>query len=940
MGRRRTDVRLLVSLVLIIPLILIGVNLSPAHAAAITVTTLADGPGNCPGSNCTLRAAITQANASAGSVDTITFSLSGIVTLTAPLPAITDSAGLTIDGTGQTIAISGNQRARILTVNRGGRLTLNALVVINGADVAGGGVNNAGTLDITNTTVAGSQAAGPNGTGGGVYNTGTLAVLGSMFTDNRANDGAALYNDGGTVTITRSIFSANQAANSGAGLYNKASGKVSIRSSTFADNRVTACCGAGVYNAGSLIIIGSTFSGNQAVSGGGFFNTGTTSITNSTFSGNLATSGAGGGGMNLNVLNVVHSTFYANQAAVTGGGIQNERSGVANVSNTIVANSANGDCGGVAWAATSLNNRTNNDCTGNRGAVTNLDSTLADNGGPTQTHALLAGSNAIDQPDAACLAETDQRGFGRPVNKFCDIGAFEFDAVQPTPTQTLTSSPTLTFTATFTPTITLTPSDTPTATPTFTNTPTRTPSLTRTPTNTRTATFTRTPTFTPSQTYTPSQTFTPSDTSTFTNTPTPTIPTSTATRTPSRTLTPSRTFTLTRTPLPTLPPTEAPPEMTAGPTEEKPPISGLLITSVFMPPVISVNGVSTLTFTITNSNADITLTGLTFVDNFTNDLTIAPKPNVTNTCGGRVSVQGVKRIILTNGTLPPFGACQVKVDVTSSIMGVFLNITNPISSTETGERGTAATMLTVGNVPAGSTPIPPATSVPQGAALTATAQVSTAVAQATQNSLPLAPCLAPNGAADPAVRANIPAGVAKGANGAEATVYCGKLTDPAQYGVQDRQVIRAYEISALTVNPVTSVVRFNAPVRICLQSYGAFLYRDATGVPRVVTELPSIGQNGYTCADIPNAGTVILVVGYPTITLGNTDTGSGGCQIVTIALVNLRRDPDSRSAVIAQVPTGTTLGVISRQPDWYQVDYQGSLGWLTAVAARQIGACS
>jgi uncharacterized protein YgiM (DUF1202 family) len=166
------------------------------------------------------------------------------------------------------------------------------------------------------------------------------------------------------------------------------------------------------------------------------------------------------------------------------------------------------------------------------------------------------------------------------------------------------------------------------------------------------------------------------------------------------------------------------------------------------------------------------------------------------------------------------------------------------------------------------------------------------------------------------------------------------LYDPAQYGVQDRPVIRAYEVSAFTTNPVTSVVRFNAPVHICLQSYGTFLYRDATGQPRIVTELPSIGQNGYTCADIPNAGTVILAVGNPSVIVGNTGGSSGDCQVVTAALVNLRRDPDPRSAIITTVPGGTTLGVIGRQTGWYQVEYQGNVGWLSASAVRQNGTCS
>jgi hypothetical protein len=54
---------------------------------------------------------------------------------------------------------------------------------------------------------------------------------------------------------------------------------------------------------------------------------------------------------------------------------------------------------------------------------------LQNNGGPTQTHALLPGSDAINQiPEAACELEEDQRGEPRPGGTMCDVGAFE---VQP-----------------------------------------------------------------------------------------------------------------------------------------------------------------------------------------------------------------------------------------------------------------------------------------------------------------------------------------------------------------------------------------------------------------------------------------------------------------------------------------------------------------------------
>ena len=135
---------------------------------------------------------------------------------------------------------------------------------------------------------------------------------------------------------------------------------------------------------------------------------------------------------------------------------------------------------------------------------------LQDNGGPTQTQALLADSPAIDAGDpSGCTDDlgaaltTDQRGFPRPVNGLCDMGAFEYGTsptATPTPTPTHTRTPTKTATRTPTRTATSVPSTaTPTRTATRTPTATRTstshpPTATRTPTATRSPTPTRTPT--------------------------------------------------------------------------------------------------------------------------------------------------------------------------------------------------------------------------------------------------------------------------------------------------------------------------------------------------------------------------------------------------------------------------------------------------------------
>ena len=135
--------------------------------------------------------------------------------------------------------------------------------------------------------------------------------------------------------------------------------------------------------------------------------------------------------------------------------------------NTIVANSApDDDCAGNL--VTSNGSNIDSDGTCSLVAAGDLPNTnpqlgpLADNGGPTQTLALLAGSPAIDAGSGDCPPPaTDQRGVTRPQGAACDIGAYEFE-----PTPSATSTPTPTPTSTPTPTPTSTPSPTPTPPPT------------------------------------------------------------------------------------------------------------------------------------------------------------------------------------------------------------------------------------------------------------------------------------------------------------------------------------------------------------------------------------------------------------------------------------------------------------------------------------------
>ena len=286
---------------------------------------------------------------------------------------------------------------------------------------------------------------GASSQGGGLYNSGgSPTIRNCIFTANGAAQGAGIYNNGGSPTIENCTFTENTAFD-GAGIYNNG-GSPTIENCTFTANTATDIEGGGIgggifnYNS-SPIIKGCTFSGNSAFSyGGGIHNegSGNPSVNNCTFSGNTANS-EGGGVFNYNsILNIRNSTFIGNIAPDNGGGIFN--TGTLTVYNTIVAdNSGSYDLYNLSPGTVTSNYNIVesmfdypsgiNDIIGNQTSL-NI-APLADNGGPTQTHALLSGSIAIDagNPSATDLPSYDQRGegFDRVKNGRVDIGAYEID---------------------------------------------------------------------------------------------------------------------------------------------------------------------------------------------------------------------------------------------------------------------------------------------------------------------------------------------------------------------------------------------------------------------------------------------------------------------------------------------------------------------------------
>jgi hypothetical protein len=224
-----------------------------------------------------------------------------------------------------------------------------------------------------------------------------------------------------------------------------------VSHSTFSDNVTdSGGSGGGIYIfSGAVTVSRSTFSDNTAdFSGGGIFNDATLTVSNSTFSDNVANS-VGGGIFNIGTLTVSHSTLSGNAAGLSGG-IFNGFDSTLNVKNSIVANSPAGrDCRSFGTLnVAGVNFDTDGSCPGFM-QVTSAELNLGpldDNGGPTQTHALLPDSVAIDAaPDENGFGHctdydgnpvtTDQRGVARPQDAACDVGAYEAgDATPPTVT--------------------------------------------------------------------------------------------------------------------------------------------------------------------------------------------------------------------------------------------------------------------------------------------------------------------------------------------------------------------------------------------------------------------------------------------------------------------------------------------------------------------------
>src|SRR5438477_94942 len=397
----------------------IGVALfhATAYATTRTVTNTADHTiGPCTADDCTLREAVV----SSVDGDSINFAASVTGTITLAQGEMLIQQSMTIVGPGaKVLSLSGNNVTRIFEIKNGFTASISGLTLTNGY------VDNAGSTETIRE-------------GGAILNHGTLTVAECRFTLNAVKafdvdrgsvieggraEGGGLASDVNAPLVVRNCtfdFNSVQGAQAfGGGL--ESGGKATVINTTFSNNTLkptgtpNSAQGSGIYNhAGNIILVNCTILGNtyapsggaDTVQGGGVFNYIDSSVT-------------------------VQNTLIANNTAPSDGA--DVKGVIASRGHNVVQRTA----GSTGWIAT--------DKTDAQASPLNLGG-LVYNGGQNKTHALLAGSVAIDAGDDSLAVDpgpnrtfgdgddvpltTDERGYARKVGASVDVGAFEFEPAQ------------------------------------------------------------------------------------------------------------------------------------------------------------------------------------------------------------------------------------------------------------------------------------------------------------------------------------------------------------------------------------------------------------------------------------------------------------------------------------------------------------------------------
>ncbi len=314
----------------------------------------------------------------------------------------------------------------------------------NTSEGSGGGMNNrdANNPTLMNVLFSGNEAVGDNDIkgGGGMANFRSNPNLTNVtFTNNTvvSGSGGGMYNKYSSPTLTNVIFSENVSINGG-GLFNIFHCRSALTNVTFLGNTATVY-GGGISNYGDSnpLLKSVSFTANEAgQTGGGVHNNESSpTMINVTISANTANAGGGMSNIYSSSPSLTNVTFSGNTASYRGGGIYNVSNfpGIPEVTNTIFWGNSPEQIDGDETTVTY------SDIQGGFIGNGNIDvdpllGELGDNGGSTQTHALSAGSPAIDAGNPNNCPASDQRFYVRPIDgngdgtSICDMGAYEYGA--------------------------------------------------------------------------------------------------------------------------------------------------------------------------------------------------------------------------------------------------------------------------------------------------------------------------------------------------------------------------------------------------------------------------------------------------------------------------------------------------------------------------------
>lgn len=395
----------------------------PAAAVSFAVDSAKDlpdlvaGDGACltEEDTCTLRAAVQEANALPGA-DEVTLP-SGRTRVSGGGLLVSDALTVTGVAMGRS-SIQGDRVHRVFSVQVGTSLALANLTVMSGGVERGAGIENLGSVTLTDVQL--TKHVAEDALGGALYNAGTATLQRVVVLGNVGFSGGALYNEvGATADIEDTLFRRNRHKVDGGG--------------------------AAIFNLGQMNIRRSLFLRNQArigIGGGAIYNNGLLDLTNVTVARNRARVSTAGGILTDvdGVTSLTNVTLVRNQARFVSGGIVNY--GFTAAKNSIIADNFNNrvrdvNCGGTVQVVTlgyNIDSGAVCDFAG-PGDLSNTAPRLLgekNNGGVTYSRALAPQSPAIDAGDPEDCPVTDQRGVLRPVDgdgdsiARCDIGSFEF----------------------------------------------------------------------------------------------------------------------------------------------------------------------------------------------------------------------------------------------------------------------------------------------------------------------------------------------------------------------------------------------------------------------------------------------------------------------------------------------------------------------------------